>query len=50
MYATNPIKQNKMLLAYKGIKINSNKQEQAQEAIKELQQIIKEVQQNGSIN
>lgn len=44
MYATNPIKENKMLLAYKNIKISSNEQQQAHEAIKDLQQTIKEVQ------
>ena len=49
MYATNPIKQNKMLLAYKNIKINSeNKQEQAHEAIKDLQKTIQEVQNEKS--
>jgi hypothetical protein len=43
-YATNPIKQNKMLLAYNNIKISSNEQQEVHEAIKDLQYMIKAVQ------
>ena len=41
---TNPIKAAKNMLAYKGIKININAQQQAQEAAKKLLQMIEEVQ------
>lgn len=44
MYETNPIKQNKILLIYNNIKITSDNRQQAHEAIKELQETIKAVQ------
>lgn len=44
MNTTNPIKQNKMLIVYNNIKISSDKSQQAQEATKELEYIIKAVQ------